>query len=83
MRDHPDIWSGRALSHIAVTPHAGRVQSEDLDDLVQRLAVAKYALAAGDPQAATDAVDQALALARRLLTSGSSDGLLRTRPTAD
>ena len=58
------------------------MQSEDLDDLVQRLAVAKYALAAGDEQAASDAVDAALTLARRLLTSGgSADGLLRTRAT--
>ena len=59
------------------------MQSEEVDDLVQRLAVAKYALAAGDAQAATDAVDAALALARRLLTAGSSDGLLRSRATTD
>ena len=52
---------------------------EDLDDLVQRLAVAKYALAAGDPQAATDAVDAALALARKLLSADNRDSLLRTR----
>jgi hypothetical protein len=57
------------------------VQSEDLDDLVQRLAVAKYALDAGDAQAAGDAVDAALALARRLLTSDAPDTLLRTRAT--
>ena len=55
------------------------MQTEDLDDLVQRLAVAKYALAAGDSQAATEAVDAALALARRLLTSDRRDTLLRTR----
>ena len=64
---------------IASSRHAGRVQTEDLDDLVQRLAVAKYALAAGDSQAATEAVDAALALARRLLTSDRRDTLLRTR----
>ena len=57
------------------------MQSEDLDDLVQRLAVAKYALDAGDPQAATEAVDAALALARRLLSSDERDTLLRTRAT--
>ena len=55
------------------------MQTEDLDDLVQRLAVAKYALAAGDAQAATDAVDAALALARRLLSSDAHDDLLRSR----
>ena len=54
------------------------MQSEHLDDLVQRLAVAKYALAAGDEQAATDAVDAALTLARKLLTS-DAEGLLRSR----
>ena len=52
-----------------------------MDDLVQRLAVAKYALAAGDQQAASDAVDAALALARRLLTSERADSLLRSRAT--
>lgn len=57
------------------------MQSEDLDDLVQRLAVAKYALDAGDAQAATEAVDAALALARRLLSSDGRDTLLRSRAT--
>jgi hypothetical protein len=57
----------------------GQVQAEELDDLVQRLAVAKYALAAHDVQAATDAVDAALSTARRLLTAASGDGLLRSR----
>ena len=57
------------------------VQAEDLDDLVQRLAVAKYALAAGDQQAAGDAIDAALATARRLMTDGHGDSLLRTRAT--
>ena len=57
------------------------VQGEDLDDLVQRLAVAKYALDAGDQAAATDAVDAALALARRLMTREHGDSLLRTRAT--
>jgi hypothetical protein len=58
------------------------VQAEDLDDLVQRLAVAKYALVAGDQAAATEAVDAALALARRLMTRGhAGDSLLRSRAT--
>jgi hypothetical protein len=59
------------------------VQAEDLDDLVQRLAVAKYALAAGDHAAATEALDAALALARHLMTRDHGDSLLRTRPSAD
>jgi len=59
------------------------VQAEDLDDLVQRLAVAKYALAAGDETAAVEAVDAALALARHLMTSNHGDSLLRTRPATD
>ena len=59
------------------------MQAEDLDDLVQRLAVAKYALAAGDAAAAAEAVDAALALARHLMTRNHGDSLLRTRPSAD
>jgi hypothetical protein len=55
------------------------VQAEDLDDLVQRLAVAKYALAAGDEQAAAVSIDAALSLARRLMTSEHGQSLLRTR----
>lgn len=59
------------------------VQAEDLDDLVQRLAVAKYALDAGDHSAASEALDAALALARRLMTRDHGDSLLRTRATPD
>jgi len=57
------------------------VQAEDLDDLVQRLAVAKYALDAGDQAAASQALDAALALARRLMTRDHGESLLRTRPS--
>jgi hypothetical protein len=70
-----------AISLGVVSDDPGRVQTEELDDLVQRLAVAKYALAAGDTQAATDAVDAALALARRLLSADAGNGLLRSRAT--
>ena len=56
------------------------MQAEDLDDLVQRLAVAKYALAAGDAAAAAEALDAALALARHLMTQNHGDSLLRTKP---
>ncbi|HEY3479769.1 MAG TPA: hypothetical protein VGL02_12805 [Streptomyces sp.] len=44
------------------------MQAEELDDLVQHLAVAKYALEAGNPAQASDAVDAAMAIARRVLT---------------
>ena len=44
------------------------MQAEELDDLVQHLAVAKYALEAGNPSQASDAVDAAMAVARRVLT---------------
>ena len=54
--------------------------AEDLDDLVQRLAVAKLALEAGDQDAATAALDGALSIARRLLTDAHDDKLIRRRP---
>jgi hypothetical protein len=44
------------------------METQELDDIVQHLAVAKYALEAGEQQVATDAVDAALAIARRVLT---------------
>ena len=44
------------------------MHAEELDDLVQHLAVAKYALEAGNPSQASDAVDAAMAVARRVLT---------------
>ena len=59
------------------------VQAEELDDLVQRLAVAKYALDAGDGAAASEALDGALALARTLMTREHGDSLLRSRATQD
>jgi hypothetical protein len=74
------------LGHIPRTPVCRIiffVQAEDLDDLVQRLAVAKYALAAGDEATAAQAVDAALALARHLMTRDHGDSLLRTRPAHD
>ncbi|MDQ1685700.1 MAG: hypothetical protein QOC82_2437 [Frankiaceae bacterium] len=56
------------------------VPAEELDDLVQRLAVAKMALEARDEQAALDALDAALAMARRLLTDAHDNQLVRRRP---
>ncbi len=59
------------------------VQDEELDDIVQRLAVAKYALAAHDEVAAREAIDGALEMARRLLTAARGSSLLRSRATGD
>jgi hypothetical protein len=72
------------MGHIPRTPVCRiicLVQAEDLDDLVQRLAVAKYALDAGDQAAAADALDAALALARHMMTREHGDSLLRSRPS--
>jgi len=56
------------------------VPAEALDDLVQRLTVAKMALEAGNDAAALAALDVALATARRLLTEAHDDQLVRRRP---
>ena len=55
---------------------------EDLDDVVQALAVAKYALEVHDEDAAADAVDTALATARRLLSVDAPADLTRSRPAS-
>ena len=49
------------------------MQAEELDDLVQHLAVAKYALEAGDSSRAAEAVDAAMAIARRVLTRNQAE----------
>ena len=59
------------------------MQAEELDDLVQRLAVAKYALSMRDEQRAIEAIDAALATARHLMTTTHGDSLLRSAPAAD
>jgi hypothetical protein len=56
------------------------MQAEALDDIVQRLAVAKYALQAHDEAAAEAAIDAALAIARELLTAQHDGHLVRRRP---
>ena len=56
------------------------MQSEDLDDIVQSLAVAKYALQAHDDAAAEAAIDAALALARKLITEDRGQHMVRRRP---
>ena len=65
------------------------MQAEGLVDLVQHLAVAKYALEAGNPAQASDAVDAAMAVARRVLTrqqaergSAADQSMVRSRPSA-
>jgi len=57
------------------------VPAEELDDLVQRLVVAKMALEAGDGDRAAASLDAALVTARRLLTAAHDDELVRRRPT--
>ena len=58
-------------------------QAETLDDIVQQLAVAKYALDAHDEQAARDAIDAALADARKLITAERPRSMVRRRPSGD
>ena len=60
----------------------GNVQAEDIDDVVQALAVAKYALEAHDHPAAGAAIDQALAKARSLLSKAGDERFVRTRPAS-
>ena len=55
------------------------MQDEELDDIVQRLAVAKYALAAQDEAMAREAIDAALEMARRLLTARRGSSLVRSQ----
>jgi hypothetical protein len=57
------------------------VPAEALDDLVQRLTVAKMALEAHDEPVAVAALDAALAIARRLLTEAHDDHLVRRHPS--
>ena len=58
------------------------MQAEVLDDIVQRLAVAKYALQAHDEVAAEAAIDAALAVARKLITDDRGDTMVRRRPAS-
>jgi hypothetical protein len=63
------------------------MQTEELDNLVQHLAVAKYALEAKDSARACEAVDAAMVIARRVLTRqqaehgpAGAESMVRTRP---
>ena len=59
---------------------SGHVQAEDLDDIVQRLVVAQYALEAKDVPTAAQSIDHALRTARRLMSAAAGGDLRRTRP---
>jgi hypothetical protein len=61
---------------------AGHVEIEALDDVVQHLAVAKYALEAHDREAALAAVDAGLSTARRLMSDTDTTDFVRSRPAA-
>ena len=70
--------------------HPCFVQTQELDDLVQHLAVAKYALEADERQVAADALDAALSIARRVLTRKhgenapiTAEPMVRTRSAGD
>ena len=85
---YSDNWSQRVMAPAAGNRHACVMRAEELDDLVQHLAVAKYALEAGDPARAEDAVDAAVAIARRVLTRKQSErgpaaaeSMVRERPS--
>lgn len=69
------------MASTASRADSGHVQAEEIDDIVQGLAVAKYALEAGDEPAAVQAIDAALAKARALLARERGTDLLRSRPT--
>jgi hypothetical protein len=60
----------------------GGVQAEEIDDVVQALAVAKYALEAHDEPAASEAIDRALTKARGLLSRARDEGFVRSRPAS-
>ncbi|MBV9293174.1 MAG: hypothetical protein JO222_12050 [Frankiales bacterium] len=57
-------------------------ERDAIDDLVQGIAVAKYALEAGDMAVAAEAVDTSLAKARALLSAAGTTIDLRRRTPA-
>src|SRR3954464_7559089 len=62
---YSDNWSRRVMVFRDGIGQAGDMQAEDLDDLVQHLAVAKYALEADETARAAEALDAAMIIARR------------------
>src|SRR3954468_16220352 len=76
---YSDKWSQRVMESAPGFRHPCLMHAEELDDLVQHLAVAKYALEAGDVDRAGVAVDGAMTIARRVLTRKQGE----SRPAAD
>src|SRR2546421_2579131 len=83
-----DKWSRRVMVFPDRIGNSCGMQAEELDNLVQHLAVAKYALEADDKLRASEALDAAMAIARRLLTRqqaengpAGAESMVRTRPS--
>src|SRR3954451_9572479 len=84
---YSDKWSGRVMVFRCGVGQAGDMQAEDLDQLVQHLAVAKYALEADETARAAEALDAATIIARRVRTRnqgewGPAESMVRTRPSS-
>ena len=80
---HSDNWPGWVLAFRASGADPRSVEhAEELDDVVQALATAKYALEAQDGPAAEAAIDSALAKARCLLSRARDEKLVRKRPAS-
>ena len=65
------------------------MQAEELDDLVQHLAVATYALEADDKVRASEALDAAMVIAKRVLTRkqaergpAADESMVRSQPSS-
>jgi hypothetical protein len=72
-----------AILLAAIVVDHGGVEEQELDDIVQRLAVAKYALAAHDEDMAREAIDAALEMGRRLLTARRGTSFVRSEAAPD
>src|SRR3954451_14948448 len=85
---YSDKWPRRVMVFPGRIGNPGAMQAEELDNLVQHLAVAKYALEADDKARASEALDAAMVIGRRLLTREqaengplSAESMVRTRPS--
>jgi len=85
---YSDKWSRRVMVFGGLIGQAGRMQGEELDDLVQHLAVATYALEADDKARASEALEAAMVIARRVLTRMQAEpgpagdqSMVRTQPS--
>ena len=84
---YSDKWSAWVMVFPGRIGKADGMQAEELDDLVQHLAVAKYAIEADDKARACEALDAAMVIARRVLTRtqvehgpAGGESMVRTRP---